>query len=160
MNKKLLTLLGVSFMALSTGCVTQTSTPSVPSFDRTKVLADASAHSWVIHGNNMIGESVNGWADKSNDLYAASAMTTVSVDTVAALDKNLADTLVSKQVVALYTGEVTFGVNDSGWTTRVKKADGKLYDINGSYAFKVGKTSYSEELDVYATSQWVSRSIN
>lgn len=158
MNKKLLTLLGVAFMAVSTGC-NNTNTTSSSSADEgfsTTVLADSEYHGWYVHGQNQVGDLVNGWDDKANEVYEATKMTAASLNDVAQISEEVATTLKAKGVKYLYTIDVTFGVNDAGWTTNVMKNDGKKYTINGSYAFKVGKVSYSAELDIYSTSQWIS----
>lgn len=156
MNKKLLTILGVAFMALGTGCDNTNNSSKPEEGFSTTVLADTASHAWVVHGNNKIGDLNNDWDSKSNELYEASTMTAVSLNDVAQISEEVATTLKGKDLKHLYTLDVTFGENDASWTTRVMKADGKIYDINGSYAFKVGKVSYSESLDVYATNQWIS----
>lgn len=167
MNKKLLTILGVATMALSTGCVqTNNSTNSTPAEDPAKkVLADSEVDRWVVHGPNTVGDVLNGWDDKTAEVFEATTMTATSVEEVGKVSKDVADKLATKNLKYLYTIDVTFGTTDAGWTTRVMR-DGKKYDINGSYAFKVGKVGKAEvevegengpELKtVYSTTQWIS----
>lgn len=146
MNKKLLSGLALLGVLVGAGCA--------PKYDDT-VLANAESL-YVAHGQYKIGDLENGWDGKSDELYQASSLTATSVAAVAEYSVEIADALKTKDVKYLYSIDVTFGTNDAGWTTRVMKADGKKYEINGSYAFKVAKVSYDEEDKVYAETQWVS----
>lgn len=170
MNKKLLTILGVATMALSTGCQFlggNTSTNSTPATDNNDVvLADAESAAWVVHGNNMVGDVSNGWDDKDASVFEATSMTAISINGAKEINAEVGAALDAKNVKYLYTIDVTLGTNDAGWTTKVMR-EGKKYEVNGSYAFKAGKVAKADvEVEnedgttstktVYSTTQWIS----
>ena len=152
MNKKLLTgLLAVSCLVGLSSCGGYSK----------EVLADAEHHSWVIHGNNEIkdenGEWIaNGWNGKDSALYKASAMTPTSVRAVSEVSEEVAAKLDTKNLKNLYMGEVRLGCLASGWTSNAIKADGKIYQRDGSYCLKAAIMDYIEEDDNYSEFQWIS----
>ena len=79
-------------------------------------------------------------------------MTATSFAGISEISTEVADLLLTKDVKYLYTIEATFGVNDANWGDGSPFAmiDGKRYQVNGSYAFKVTEVSYDEEDEVYA----------
>ena len=146
MNKKLLSGLALLGVLVGAGCA--------PKYDDT-VLANPE-NIYVLHGNHKVGDEVNGWNGKSDDLYKATTLTATSFAGVAEISKEVADTLLTKDVKYLYTIEATFGVNDAGWDTNpFAMIDGKRYQVNGSYAFKITEVSYDEEDQVYAELKWL-----
>lgn len=152
MNKKVLTsLLAVSCLVGLSSC---------GGYDK-KVLADTEHHSWVIHGNNEIKDAegnwvANGWNGKESALYEASAMTATSVKAVSEVSEAVAEALATKELKCLYMGEVRLGAIASGWTANAIKADGKIYQRDGSYAIKAAIMDYIEEDDNYSEFQWLS----
>ena len=120
-----------------------------------KVRVDSEAK-WVMFVIYLLsdGETVNGWNNKSNELYEASKMTATSVAEVAEYAQEVADVLKGKSIKYLYAGEAVFGLNDAGWTTNFLLGE-DLYQANGSYAFKVARCLYDAAEDVYAEDQWI-----
>ena len=149
MNKKLLSGLALLGVLVGAGCA--------PKYDDTVLANTTNDNIFVIHGNHLIGDQVNGWDDKSKDLYEATTMTATSVKAVSEFSTELADVLVNKSLKHLYTIEATFGVNDAGWGDGSPFAmiDGKRYQVNGSYAFKLGEVQYDAEDDVHSTIKWL-----
>lgn len=90
-------------------------------------------------------------------MYEAPTLKAISLDDVKKIDKNLYDTLSGKDVKYLYTIDLIFGTNDAGWNAKFLK-DGKLYNANGSYAFKIAQCNVDVdgENKVYAEEQWIS----
>ena len=149
MNKKLLSGLALLGVLVGAGCA--------PKYDDTVLANTTNDNIFVIHGNHLVGDKVNGWDDKSNEMFVATTMTATSVKAVSEFSKELADTLTTKNLKHLYTIEATFGVNDANWGADSPFAmiDGKRYQVNGSYAFKLGEVEYDEEDNVYATAKWL-----
>lgn len=127
-----------------------------------KILSD-SEYVWVTHGQFLLGDgkTVNGWNNKTNELYEQSTMTATSLSAVKSLSEDVYNALKKKTVVALYTIDVVLGVNDANWSSNCLK-DGVLYQANGSYCLKAAQCTKSSELDddskpvtVYSESQWI-----
>ena len=121
-------------------------------------LKDEEHAAWVAHGQYLLSNGTeNSWGGKDTALYEASALKAIALDEVKKIDKALYDTLSGKDVKYLYTIDLIFGTNDAGWNAKFLK-DGKLYNANGSYAFKIAQCSVDVDGDnkVYSEEQWIS----
>ena len=123
-----------------------------------KALADTTHELWVAHGQFLLADGTqNGWNGKDTALYEKSALKAIALKDVKAISEELFNTLSGKDVKYLYTIDLTFGTNDAGWSSRFLK-DGKLYNANGSYCFKIAQCTSDVDGDtkVYAEDQWIS----
>ncbi|MBR2582818.1 MAG: hypothetical protein IKD61_05435 [Oscillospiraceae bacterium] len=121
-------------------------------------LADEEYAAWVAHGQYLLADGTpNAWGGKDTALYEASSLKAISLDDVKAIDEGLYNTLAGKDIKYLYTIDLIFGTNDAGWSGRFAK-DGKLYNANGSYAFKIAKCTSEKDGDnvVYGEDVWIS----
>jgi hypothetical protein len=146
--KKVLVLLLSVLMVLSMAACAKKPEP----------LKDDTHAMWNALGQFLLADgSDNGWGDKSAEAYEKSALTAIALEDVKAISEDVYNALKDKQVKYLYTIDLLFGTNDVGWTTKCLK-DGKFYEANGSYAFKIGQCSVEAEGDskVYSVDQWIS----
>ena len=124
----------------------------------TTPLADEGHAAWVAHGQYLLADGTqNGWGGKDTAVYEASALKAIAVEDVKAIDNDLYKALSGKDVKYLYTIDLLFGTNDANWNAKFLK-DGKMYNANGSYAFKVAQCTVDVDGDnkVYAEDQWIS----
>lgn len=150
--KKFLTLLLAIVFVLSIAACTKTADPNAT------VLADTDHEIWAAMGNYLLADGTpNGWADKDAALYEKSALKAISLNDVKAISEELFTTLSAKEIKCLYTIDLLFGTNDANWSSRCM-IDGKLYNANGSYAFKITQCSSDVDGDtkVYSVDQWIS----
>ena len=146
--KKVLVLLLSVLMVLSMAACAKKPEP----------LKDDTHAMWNALGQFKLADGTdNGWGDKSAEMFEKSALTAIALEDVKAISEDVYNTLKGKEVKYLYTIDLLFGTNDAGWTSRFMK-DGKLYDANGSYCFKIGQCSVEAEGDskVYSVDQWIS----
>lgn len=125
---------------------------------KAEVLADTTHELWVAHGQYLLADGTqNGWNGKDTAVYEKSALKAISLDDVKAISTDLYTALSGKEVKYLYTIDLIFGTNDAGWSSRFVK-DGKLYNANGSYCFKIAQCTSDVDGDtkVYAEEQWIS----
>ena len=160
MNKKLLSLIALAGLFVGAGCSfnnNSTNNASSPAEKYSSTVLANTENTYVLHGQHMVGDLVNGWNGKSEDLYKATTMTATSFAGISEISTEVADLLLTKDVKYLYTIEATFGVNDANWGDGSPFAmiDGKRYQVNGSYAFKVTEVSYDAEDEVYAELKWL-----
>ena len=150
--KKLLTLLLAIVIVLTLVACGAKEEP------KAEVLADATHELWVAHGQYLLADGTqNGWNGKDTAIYEKSALKAISLDDVKAISTDLYTALSGKEVKYLYTIDLIFGTNDAGWSSRFVK-DGKLYNANGSYCFKIAQCTSDVDGDtkVYAEEQWIS----
>lgn len=141
MNKKLFILPLVALMASACG-------GPAP-------LADKDSYGWNVLGNHELADgTVNGWGDKSSELFGKSMMTARALDEVKALDASVKAALEARTVKYLYTTDIILGKNASGWTSKAV-INNKLMIGDGSFALKAGKVSYDAADKVYAVTQWI-----
>jgi len=146
--KKVLVLLLSVLMVLSMAACAKKPEP----------LKDDTHAMWNALGQFKLADGTdNGWGDKSAELFEKSALTAIALEDVKAISEDVYKALEGKEIKYLYTIDLLFGTNDAGWTSRFMK-DGKLYDANGSYCFKIGQCSVEAEGDskVYSVDQWIS----
>ena len=108
------------------------------SVDNSKALKDKD-DDWVIHGQFLLtNKTENGWNSKDNKIYEASTMKAIELEELNEIDINLYNTLSNGDLMYLYMIDGEFGTNDVNWDCDVLIND-KIYEINGSYAFKIAK---------------------
>ena len=141
-NKHLISLvllsLTISGCSLLPGPVTRKRNGSDSSISEMSqdVLKDNRFESVHIYGQNTIRYQnrnyQNDWNKNENN-----AMTAISLNNLAKIDVDLADTLSNKKIKGLYRldGLVFKSSNKVGWTNNALK-DGKLVEYDGSYVFK------------------------
>ncbi len=167
--KKLMAILLTALLVLSLAAcnkptptdppkTTEAPTTAAPTEAPEEVLEDTTHALWAAHGQYLLADGTkNGWGGKDSEVYEKSALKALKLSEVEAIDKNLYETLKTKDVKYLYTIDLIFGTNDAGWASNFLK-DGKLYKANGSYCFKVAQCTVDVDGNnkVYAEDQWIS----
>lgn len=103
-------------------------------------LIDSSYDAWIVHGQFLFADgTLNDWGEDV-DLYIKSAMTPIALEDVKAIDADVYRALSERDVRYLYKIDLIFGTNDAGWNVNCV-IDGKLYETNGAYSFKLTHTN-------------------
>lgn len=164
MKKFLALLLAVLMIASLAACGQKPAAPAPAEAEKPEepaapaVLADEGHAAWVAHGQYLLADGTqNGWGGKDTEVYEASALKAIALEDVKAIDEGVFEALSGKDVKFLYATDLIFGTNDAGWSCKFLK-DGKLFNANGSYAFKVAQCTVDIDGDnkVYSEDQWIS----
>ena len=159
MKKIFVAMLAVVMLFSLIACGQGGNTPAnKPDEVSTTVLADEGHDAWVAHGQYKLADGTdNSWGGKDSALYEASSLKAISLADAKAISEGVYTALAGKDVKYLYTIDLLFGTNDAGWNAKFFK-DGKMYNANGSYAFKVAQCIKDVDGDntVYSEDQWIS----
>lgn len=143
----------VSFSCESSSSPSETETmesSSIP-FYQLEPLVDEN-YSYHVSGSNECYYNKT-WKNNMWDSTKENEMSPASLNDIRLLDSELFDSLLEKDLMCLYTKKIRFGVRDADFDTQALIND-KLYEQDGSYAFKIVKSKYYKSNDDYYSMQY------